>query len=314
MPAWSGLQKVTSVDIAGAIADDVLAGAARLSGESPQAYVAACLTELDALKPGNVHRHAEGHGMTVADFEISARVSAPAIARQGRAGRRPRARGGRGDPGGGRAEHQSRHRASVRPARRRRRSADGAAARRPRRALDGLDLDDARDVFAAIVLANPGGLGSAGRTMCARRPPSACARRWRRRRIAISWRDNTPMASPRCSASAAALARPPRCGRLARGGGAGGLSGVPRRPSRFAYCAQVRGRDGRGGASRRGAAARRSLAGASAGVARRLAAWDADLKGRGLNPGACADLTVATLFAASLASKCDERLAPSAQQ
>lgn len=34
----------------------------------------ACLVELEALKPGNVHRHAAGHGMTVADFEISAAV------------------------------------------------------------------------------------------------------------------------------------------------------------------------------------------------------------------------------------------------
>ena len=33
---------------------------------------AACLAELEALKPGNVHRYAPGHGMTLADFEASA--------------------------------------------------------------------------------------------------------------------------------------------------------------------------------------------------------------------------------------------------
>jgi triphosphoribosyl-dephospho-CoA synthase len=43
------------------------------------AFVAAalresCLVELEALKPGNVHRHAAGHGMTVADFETSAEI------------------------------------------------------------------------------------------------------------------------------------------------------------------------------------------------------------------------------------------------
>lgn len=38
----------------------------------------ACLAELDALKPGNVHRYAEGHGMTVADFEASAEALAAA--------------------------------------------------------------------------------------------------------------------------------------------------------------------------------------------------------------------------------------------
>jgi triphosphoribosyl-dephospho-CoA synthase len=44
------------------------------------AFEAACLDELDALKPGNVHRYGEGHGMNVADFERSARVAAPPIA------------------------------------------------------------------------------------------------------------------------------------------------------------------------------------------------------------------------------------------
>jgi len=49
-----------------------------------QAYVDACLLELRALKPGNVHRHAAGHGMTVDDFERSARVSAAPLAASGR--------------------------------------------------------------------------------------------------------------------------------------------------------------------------------------------------------------------------------------
>ncbi|HET6306933.1 MAG TPA: triphosphoribosyl-dephospho-CoA synthase, partial [Rhodopila sp.] len=36
------------------------------------AYVAACVEELAAPKPGNVHAHAAGHRMTVADFSRSA--------------------------------------------------------------------------------------------------------------------------------------------------------------------------------------------------------------------------------------------------
>jgi len=36
------------------------------------AFREACLAELDALKPGNVHRFADGHGMRVEEFEISA--------------------------------------------------------------------------------------------------------------------------------------------------------------------------------------------------------------------------------------------------
>ena len=46
-------------------------------------YRAACLAELDALKPGNVHAHAPGHRMVLADFVTSADVSAPALARAG---------------------------------------------------------------------------------------------------------------------------------------------------------------------------------------------------------------------------------------
>lgn len=47
------------------------------------AFTAACLTELNALKPGNVHRHGPGHGMTVADFEASARAAGPIMALPG---------------------------------------------------------------------------------------------------------------------------------------------------------------------------------------------------------------------------------------
>jgi triphosphoribosyl-dephospho-CoA synthase len=39
------------------------------------AYQRACLGELDALKPGNVHRFADGHGMRVEDFVTSAEIS-----------------------------------------------------------------------------------------------------------------------------------------------------------------------------------------------------------------------------------------------
>lgn len=44
------------------------------------AYLAACRLEVRTLKPGNVHVFADGHRMTVADFDTSAEVSAPFIA------------------------------------------------------------------------------------------------------------------------------------------------------------------------------------------------------------------------------------------
>ena len=46
-------------------------------------YRNACMAELTAIKPGNVHMFADGHGMVVQDFIQSANVSAPAIAQVG---------------------------------------------------------------------------------------------------------------------------------------------------------------------------------------------------------------------------------------
>ncbi len=46
-----------------------------------RAFLDACLAELDALKPGNVHRFGDGDSMTVADFAASAEAAAPLIGR-----------------------------------------------------------------------------------------------------------------------------------------------------------------------------------------------------------------------------------------
>jgi triphosphoribosyl-dephospho-CoA synthase len=71
-------------------------GAQRTAGPAPAAwsdpdrrsrviaaYREVCALELEALKPGNVHRHADGHGMTVADFLRSAQVSAGPLTEPG---------------------------------------------------------------------------------------------------------------------------------------------------------------------------------------------------------------------------------------
>ena len=44
------------------------------------AFKAACMAELEALKPGNVHIFADGHGMTVQDFMTSAEAASVVIA------------------------------------------------------------------------------------------------------------------------------------------------------------------------------------------------------------------------------------------
>lgn len=48
-----------------------------------RAFKAACLSELEALKPGNVHIFADGHGMVVQDFLHSAEAAAQVIAQPG---------------------------------------------------------------------------------------------------------------------------------------------------------------------------------------------------------------------------------------
>ena len=50
------------------------------SAELANAFKAACMAELEALKPGNVHIFADGHNMTVQDFILSAETASATIA------------------------------------------------------------------------------------------------------------------------------------------------------------------------------------------------------------------------------------------
>lgn len=125
------------------------------------AYLDACRTEIEALKPGNVHRFADGHRMTADQFLASAEVSAPLISE-------PRSSVGR------------RVLSAVTATRERvgtntnlgilllcaplAKAAEGGSANFRedlRRTLDEMEAGDARDVFEAIRLTNPGGLGTA---------------------------------------------------------------------------------------------------------------------------------------------------------
>jgi triphosphoribosyl-dephospho-CoA synthase len=51
------------------------------SEQLSKAYKTSCMAELQAIKPGNVHVFADGHGMTIDDFIQSADVTADIIAR-----------------------------------------------------------------------------------------------------------------------------------------------------------------------------------------------------------------------------------------
>ena len=313
MPAWRGLQKVSRGRHRRRPRRPCPRGRPRLN-RIAEAYVAACLAELDALKPGNVHRHAAGHGMTTSDFERSADVSAPAIAR---AGARVGARVLDAVSATRSAVGQNTNLGIVllcaplaAAAERRGLLQDNLAA-----VLDALDLDDARLAFAAIAAANPGGLGSADRHDV-RAPPT------------IGLRDAMAAAADRdliARQYANGFAEMFGVGRRAYGV-AKGESDDPSYPPQAVYLAflaalpdtHISRKFGLETAVQvRDDAAARVAALAPAGSAERareLIAWDAALKARGLNPGACADLTVATLFAAYLSAAGDEWLAAPSQQ
>jgi triphosphoribosyl-dephospho-CoA synthase len=126
------------------------------------AYRDACLAELAALKPGNVHVFAAGHDMTTADFEASAQASAPLMgepalsvgARIFAAIRRTREAVGCNTNLGIVLLCAPLAQAALS-------SAAGSLCGRLGEVLRRLDVADAEQAFAAIRLAEPAGLGTA---------------------------------------------------------------------------------------------------------------------------------------------------------
>jgi triphosphoribosyl-dephospho-CoA synthase len=127
--------------------------------ETRDLFLAACRAEIAALKPGNVHVHAGGHGMEVRQFEEAAAAAAPWIADSDlRIGARIRHAIDASFAAAGcntnlgilllaaplAAAAQSRHGGTLQ---------DSLAA-----VLAALDARDTADVYAAIQRANPGGL------------------------------------------------------------------------------------------------------------------------------------------------------------
>jgi triphosphoribosyl-dephospho-CoA synthase len=127
------------------------------------AFLAACHAELNALKPGNVHVHAAGHGMSVETFERAAAAAAPALTAAG-------------VPVGQRIERAVE--ASVAatgcnanlgivllcaPLAAAAEATDGHLRLRLDAVLDNLTVADAASAYRAIALAKPAGLGTAAR-------------------------------------------------------------------------------------------------------------------------------------------------------
>ena len=138
----------------------------RLMGLSPdviaEAYRLACLDELSAPKAGNVHDFSDGHGMTVGDFEISAGVTKDWIARPGaKVGERVRGAIAATRKAVDANTNLGIVLMSAPLARAAEREGAGDLPAAVGRELEELDVVDADNVFQAIVLAAPAGLGEA---------------------------------------------------------------------------------------------------------------------------------------------------------
>ena len=280
------------------------------------AYIEACLAELDAPKPGNVHRFAPGHRMEAADFIRSAEASAAPIAAKGaRVGTRVRA----AVEATLLAVGQNTNLGIILLCAPLAAAAEAPdAALRPALAsvLDRLDRADAADVFSAIVAANPGGLGRATRhdvnapaVATLREAMGDAADRDRiARQYVTTYEDVFSLGLP-ALARAREWQSDPRWSTLAVY--LTFLAEIPDTHIARKFDSPT------AEAVRQGAANWRDAFAAThdpASLADGLLSWDAALKSRGINPGTSADLTVATLFASSLSAirhdKCAAAILP----
>ena len=266
------------------------------------AFKAACVAELDALKPGNVHVFAAGHRMTVEQFVRSAdAAAAPLSMPRARVGRRildaveatvaavgantnlgiillcaPLAAAAEADP------------PALRPA------LAGI--------LDGLDVDDASLAFRAILRAAPAGLGQVERndvaqpaTVTLKQAMADAADRDRvARQYVTGYADVFDIGLPLL---ADARGWEPTSTVLAIY--LGFLAAFPDSHIVRKYGTAI-AEDVRNTAVKfRG---RLQSSRDPAHMIDDLLAWDTDLKARNINPGTSADLTVATLFAHRVAT------------
>lgn len=265
------------------------------------AYRAACEAELAALKPGNVHAHAAGHGMTVADFVTSAAVSALHVAAPSMAvGARILAAVEATSAACG----QNTNLGIVLLA-----APLAAAAERSRDlrqslggVLAGLTRADAEFTYRAIRLAAPGGLGRSDRHDVASEPTVTLLEAMR----AAAGRDRIALQYATCFADVLGLG----VGRLLTCRAAGWsepwatCAAYMAFLGRFADSHVARKHGDATAAAVRERAARLAecllTADDPASLQPDLLAFDQELKQAGINPGTSADLTVASYFAAAL--------------
>jgi triphosphoribosyl-dephospho-CoA synthase len=281
------------------------------------AYRWACALDVEVSKPGNVSRAWPGHGMTAEDFLRSAVASAgPITARSHKVGARieaaieaswgevgcntnlgivllcaPLARAAEALPEpapGPRTAEGCRDRAATLRARL------GSV-------LAALDVDDARAAFRAIARARPAGLGRAAQGDV-HQPPQmdllaamqlAADRDLIARQYATGFAECFERALPLwCSAASLEVPDAAPAAMLCTY-----LDWLARHPD--SHIVRKHGEAAAQSVTREAARLRALVVAAQAEA---LAAWDTELKRRGLNPGTSADLSVATAFIAALCS------------
>jgi triphosphoribosyl-dephospho-CoA synthase len=268
-----------------------------------RSFLDACLAELDALKPGNVHRRGAGHRMTVADFVASAEAAAPQIGRKDLAvGKRIRL----AVEATQRAVAQNTNlgiillAAPLAGAALERQSGDLRS--RLHRVLQQLSVDDARATYRAIRAAKPGGLGDASSHDVASDPEVTLleAMRAAEARDRIAWNyvhDFADIFDLGLTWLAQGLERWREPSWAATRVYLGYLAHLPdtliERKFGTRIATEVQEEAGPIEASFTSCQSPEAMAAP-------LIAFDRALKTRGLNPGTSADLTVATLFASSL--------------
>jgi triphosphoribosyl-dephospho-CoA synthase len=271
-----------------------------------QAFLDACLAELDALKPGNVHRHGDGHDMTVADFVLSAEAAAPAISRKGlTVGNRIRL----ASEATRRAVKQNTNLGIILLCAPLADAAlgtgDGDFKSRLRLTLQRLSIEDAREAYRAIRETAPGGLGEAPEHDVRSEPDVTLleAMRAAEGRDRIAWNYTHDFADiftlglkwlahaeERWDSLPWAVARVYL----------GFLAHVPDTliERKFGERAAARVRE-----EARPIESGLTESASPEAMTGPLKAFDRSLKERGFNPGTSADLTVATLFAAGLIAR-----------
>ena len=273
------------------------------SKQVSQLFLDACLAELDALKPGNVHRFADGHGMRVADFEKSAAAAAPSIGAPGlsvgarieQAVAATREAAGQNTNLGIVLLSAPLAQAALSPL-------PGDLRARLGPVLESLTVEDASAAYRAIRMAEPGGLSEAPAHDVAGEPTVTLLEAMR----AAETKDRIAWNFTHGFVDIFELGLKWLDGGRRRWGSVhwvttyvylGFLAHIPDTliERKFGGDAASEVRD-----EARPIEAGLSQCATPQDMAAPLHAFDASLKERGLNPGTSADLTVATLFAAAL--------------